>query len=317
MRLAKSALESRFGLRILLLFTASAIVPMLILAALAYTSTRDQLEEDALVSLRRDVKSAAMSIAEQIDIGAAQLELAAASADRPNGRTLNAFFRIDQIDPSDSGLTPLQREHLQSGRSLLLTSGAPESGVRLMRAIGDQIWVGLFNEAFLYKPERLSGGERYWVADQSGHYLFGVSSDEFTRDLASSVVSVETRVPFELDSPSGVEIAGAHHECVDGTGYPQGLGTAELSMQSRILGLADVFEALTSRTRPYKPGKSLTETLQILKDMVEEGKLDRDLHEVFVRDKVYLKYAAEFVASDQIDEAHHVDLESLTASWKE
>lgn len=138
---------------------------------------------------------------------------------------------------------------------------------------------------------------------------------EIINNHVVTTIRLLEELPFPAELRNVPEIAGAHHECVDGNGYPQGLGADELSTQSRILGLADVFEALTSRTRPYKAGKSLSETLQILEDMVEAGQLDRDLHEIFVREKVYLKYAAEFVASDQIDEAHYADLESLTASW--
>lgn len=207
MKFAKSALETRFGLRILLVFTASAIIPMLILAALAYTSTRDQLEEDALVSLRRDLKSATMSIAEQIILGAAQLDLAAVSSNWQNEDLSHAFSRIERLDGSELHLTPRQHEHLRRGRSLLLVSNREQNGIRLMRAVGDQILVGFFEDAFLYKPERLAEGERYWATDQNGEYLFGVSSDELTRELATPFASVEARVPFDLESPNGVELA--------------------------------------------------------------------------------------------------------------
>jgi HD-GYP domain-containing protein (c-di-GMP phosphodiesterase class II) len=73
-------------------------------------------------------------------------------------------------------------------------------------------------------------------------------------------------------------------------------------MQGRILGLADVFEALTARDRPYKPGMSLRRALTILESMRDEGHIDADLFEVFVREKVYLRYGAEYLDPEQIDE---------------
>jgi HD-GYP domain-containing protein (c-di-GMP phosphodiesterase class II) len=89
---------------------------------------------------------------------------------------------------------------------------------------------------------------------------------------------------------------------MDGQGYPQGLARDQISMQGRILGLADVFEALTARDRPYKPGMTLRRALSILESMRDEGHIDADLFEMFVRDKVYLRYAAEYLDPEQIDE---------------
>jgi len=110
------------------------------------------------------------------------------------------------------------------------------------------------------------------------------------------------QLPYPRSLRAVPAIAGAHHERMDGQGYPQGLVRDQISMQGRILGLADVFEALTARDRPYKPGMSLKRALSILESMRDEGHIDGDLFEVFVRDKVYLRYAAEYMHPDQIDE---------------
>ena len=75
-----------------------------------------------------------------------------------------------------------------------------------------------------------------------------------------------------------------------------------MSTQARILAIADVFEALTAKDRPYKPGKKLSESLQILGRMVLEGAIDPGLFEVFVREKVYLEYATRFLDPAQVDE---------------
>ena len=98
------------------------------------------------------------------------------------------------------------------------------------------------------------------------------------------------------------EYAGGHHERMDGKGYPSGLTREQMSVQARIMGIADIFEALTAKDRPYKNGKTLTESLRIL-GIHEAGQhVDPDLFDVFIREKVYLKYAEQFLDPEQIDE---------------
>jgi HD-GYP domain-containing protein (c-di-GMP phosphodiesterase class II) len=98
------------------------------------------------------------------------------------------------------------------------------------------------------------------------------------------------------------EYAGGHHERMDGRGYPRGLTREQMSVQARIMGIADIFEALTARDRPYKPGKSLAESLQILGQMSLEGHIDPDLFQIFVRERVFLTYANQFLDHRQRDE---------------
>ncbi len=98
------------------------------------------------------------------------------------------------------------------------------------------------------------------------------------------------------------EYAGGHHERMDGKGYPRGLTREQMSVQARVMGIADIFEALTAKDRPYKRGKTLTESLNILGKFKENGHIDPDLFDVFVREKVYLEYATEFLDKDQIDQ---------------
>jgi HD-GYP domain-containing protein (c-di-GMP phosphodiesterase class II) len=97
------------------------------------------------------------------------------------------------------------------------------------------------------------------------------------------------------------EYAGGHHERMDGKGYPKGLKRDEMSVQARIMGIADIFEALTAKDRPYKPGKTLSESLDILQKFRENGHIDPDLHDVFLQQKVYMRYAHEFLDAAQID----------------
>ena len=101
------------------------------------------------------------------------------------------------------------------------------------------------------------------------------------------------------------EFAGGHHEQMNGRGYPHGLTGAEMSIQARIMALADVFEALTASDRPYKKAKNLTETLTIMGRMALDQHIDRDLFQIFVRERVYLDYAHRFLAPEQIDNVDH------------
>lgn len=96
-------------------------------------------------------------------------------------------------------------------------------------------------------------------------------------------------------------IAGGHHEHMNGTGYPEGLTRDQLPIQTRILAIADIFEALTARDRPYRKTKTLSETLQIMEDMAKQGHIDPDLYSLFLREKVYLKFATAHLSPDQID----------------
>jgi HD-GYP domain-containing protein (c-di-GMP phosphodiesterase class II) len=97
------------------------------------------------------------------------------------------------------------------------------------------------------------------------------------------------------------EYAGGHHERMDGKGYPKGLTREQMSVQARCMGIADIFEALTAKDRPYKQGKTLSESLEILGKFKQNGHIDPDLFDIFVRQKVYQRYAEMFLDPDQID----------------
>ena len=98
------------------------------------------------------------------------------------------------------------------------------------------------------------------------------------------------------------EYAGGHHERMDGRGYPRGLTRDQMSVQARCMGIADIFEALTAKDRPYKKGKTLNESLTILGRFKQNGHIDPDLFDVFIWEKVYARYAQEFMSPEQIDE---------------
>ena len=109
-------------------------------------------------------------------------------------------------------------------------------------------------------------------------------------------------LPFPKNLQNVPEYAGGHHEKMDGSGYPRGLRRDEMSVQARIMAVADIFEALTASDRPYKKGKKLSECLRIMGRMKQDQHIDPDIFDVFIRERVYLDYAEEFLDPEQIDE---------------
>lgn len=112
-------------------------------------------------------------------------------------------------------------------------------------------------------------------------------------------------LPYPRSLARVPEYACGHHERMDGTGYPRGLKREQMSIPARIMGIADIFEALTSKDRPYKKAKTLTESLEILGRMKVNQHIDPDLFDLFIREKIYLSYAEKFLEPEQIDEVDH------------
>jgi HD-GYP domain-containing protein (c-di-GMP phosphodiesterase class II) len=100
------------------------------------------------------------------------------------------------------------------------------------------------------------------------------------------------------------EYAGGHHERMDGKGYPKGLTREQMSVQARVMGIADIFEALTAKDRPYKQGMKLSQAMAIMHRFSRNGHIDPDLFEVFVKTGVYQRYAEQFLDPWQIDEVN-------------
>lgn len=108
-------------------------------------------------------------------------------------------------------------------------------------------------------------------------------------------------LPFPKKLRHVADYAAAHHEKLDGTGYPHGLSNERLSLQSKIIAIADVFEALTAKDRPYKKGKTLAEALKIMQFMSKDRHIDENLYNLFIEEKIHLDYAMRELAPHQID----------------
>jgi len=135
-----------------------------------------------------------------------------------------------------------------------------------------------------------------------------VAEREIVKHHINVTITMLESLPWPKHLKNVPEYAGGHHERMDGMGYPRGLTREQMSVQSRIMGIADIFEALTANDRPYKATKTLSESLDILGKFKLDGHIDPDLFDVFIREKVYLEYARQFLLPEQIDD---VDLNSI------
>ena len=115
-------------------------------------------------------------------------------------------------------------------------------------------------------------------------------------------------LPFPKNLLNVPEYAGGHHEKMDGSGYPRGLRREQMSVQARIMAVADIFEALTASDRPYKQGKKLSECLKIMGFMKKDQHIDPDIFDIFIERRVYLDYAEEFLDPEQIDEINEANI---------
>lgn len=120
------------------------------------------------------------------------------------------------------------------------------------------------------------------------------------------------RLPFPQDLKRVPEYAGGHHETMDGQGYPKGIFAGDMSIPARIMAIADVFEALTAPDRPYKRGKSLSETMTIMGRMKENNHLDPQLFDFFVQSGVYRQYAERYMDPDLVDAVDEKALLKIT-----
>lgn len=119
--------------------------------------------------------------------------------------------------------------------------------------------------------------------------------------IVQTIVMLEN-LPFPRHLERVPEIAGGHHEKMDGTGYPKKIMGGEMSVPARIMAIADVFEALTAADRPYKKPKKLSESIKIMGFMVKDQHLDPELFKLFLSSGVYKDYAEKFLEPSQIDE---------------
>jgi len=177
--------------------------------------------------------------------------------------------------------------------------------------------------------ERLQQIAKYrWIDPQGVETNFLTDNEVYNLNISRGTLTAEERkiindhivvtiemleqLPYPRNLRRVPEYAGGHHERMDGKGYPKGLTREQMSLPARMMGIADIFEALSAKDRPYKKGKTLTECLHILGKMKIDNHIDPDLFDLFVSEKVYLRYANEYLDPDQIDEVDENNIPGYT-----
>ena len=170
-----------------------------------------------------------------------------------------------------------------------------EEDVDRVRRIGQYRWRDFAG----HEAQFLSGDEVKNLTIRSGT-LTEEERKVINHHIVATIRMLEA-LPWPKHLTKVPEYAGGHHERMDGKGYPKGLTREQMSVQARCMGIADIFEALTAKDRPYKKGKTLSESLEILGRMKLNNHVDPDLFDIFVRRRVYRRYAEMFLDAEQID----------------
>lgn len=114
---------------------------------------------------------------------------------------------------------------------------------------------------------------------------------EEVKSHVTQTISILENIPFTKDLENIPKYAAAHHEKLDGSGYPYGLMGEEISLCGRIMAVCDIFDALTASDRPYKKAFTVEESLAILRKEAEEGKLDKNVVNLFIDKRLYERRA--------------------------
>lgn len=129
------------------------------------------------------------------------------------------------------------------------------------------------------------------INDEEYNYLTiprGTLTNEERREIENHVTVTYrflNTISWTKDFENVPNIAWCHHEKMDGSGYPRGV--KEIPMESKMMAIADIFDALTASDRPYKKAVPLNRALDIIKYEVNDGKLDKDIYEIFLKNKIY------------------------------
>ena len=150
-------------------------------------------------------------------------------------------------------------------------------------------------------PENLYNfGELYNLAIARGT-LTEEERFKINEHIIQTVIMLD-QMPFPKHLRRVPEYAATHHETMIGTGYPRRLDASGLSIPSRIMAIADIFEALTASDRPYKKGKTLSEAIKILSFFKKDKHIDPELFDLFLTSGAYRVYGQRFLKPEQIDE---------------
>lgn len=212
-------------------------------------------------------------------------------------KTDNSPAALQKINQMDHELTTRKTETLEALeflKTLNTNKGAvDERGTGRVRQIAARTY-------------HIGGNTYPWLSENEAACLSILKGNllEEERKLvekhAQMTINITRELPFPDRFAHVPEYAGAHHEKLDGTGYPLGLKSNDIPLQARIIAIADVFEALTAPDRPYKRPMHISQALNILKSMEQAGHIDGDIVRMFIEKKVYQTYAEKELSPEQL-----------------
>ena len=185
----------------------------------------------------------------------------------------------DEIDKYDRFIDKIEETVIKSDQPTILPEGDFKflqelSGIKYKNSKGEEKLLLLPEELKVLSIPKgtLTEEERLEI---ESHVFF---SYEFLK-----------RIPWTQELKNVPSIAYAHHEKLNGTGYPRKIRNSEIPIPSRIMAIADIFDALSATDRPYKKAVSVEKSLDIIKNEANSGQLDIDLVNLFIESKVYEK----------------------------
>jgi response regulator RpfG family c-di-GMP phosphodiesterase len=153
----------------------------------------------------------------------------------------------------------------------------------------------------------IDGKKQFSLFDDEVHHLciqkgtLSPSERKIIQNHAALTLKLLRHLPFPESLSRVPEIAGSHHEFINGSGYPQGLVEDKILFQTRIITVADIFEALTARDRPYKKPMTISKAIEILEDMKENYQLDPHIVDLFIENQLCMEYGIKHLLPEQLE----------------
>ncbi len=161
----------------------------------------------------------------------------------------------------------------------------PDAQYEQLHALLDRLESMSFRNASGVQTPVITSEERNALSIRKG----SLTPDEYREVQKHAALSFDflEQIPWTDGLSNIPEIARAHHEKLNGKGYPQGLTESQIPLQARMMTIADIFDALTAADRPYKKAMPVDKALQILRSEAEDGALDMDLLDIFIEQRVH------------------------------
>ena len=160
----------------------------------------------------------------------------------------------------------------------------------------------------IHEREYFLNGERHTFLTDNEFYNLSIPKGNLNKEERKSIehhAAATRRILSELQFPKNlsnvIDYASMHHEKLDGSGYPEGLTADQIPLQARIIAVADIFEALTAKDRPYREPMKVSQAINILNSMVKNGQIDRNIVQLLVDGDIIYTYAKNELNEEQID----------------